>query len=343
MHATNRTGSWVTETVDSSAALTGYQCSLAVDASNNVHISYLDYTNKRIMYATNTTGSWVTEVIEATNSNISSIYQTSTSIAIDSSGTIHIIYGHMSSTSTEGSLRHASGSAGSFTSYDMTGSNDVYMSAGSSNPRFTVAIDSSNTLHVAYVARSTLGLAYRSGTANSYGSETDLSSVVTIPQYRLAVAVNSSNLPLILSHKSSTLIYADRTGGSWSGGTAISTTTSGRFPTVDFTSSDVKFSVYEKVASGMRSATAAASSTSWTQESDTVSGSLQGTGGVLDGADTMHICGYGYGDYFYTSKAIGSDFTSMEYIKNDTDPSNGVIYTCDIGVENAEGRSNTIP
>ncbi len=52
-YATNASGAWVTSTIDSAGDV---GTSIAIDSSNNVHISYYDYyddTNADLKYATN--------------------------------------------------------------------------------------------------------------------------------------------------------------------------------------------------------------------------------------------------------------------------------------------------
>ncbi|MDO8282507.1 MAG: PKD domain-containing protein, partial [Thermodesulfovibrionia bacterium] len=87
-YANNASGSWVKETIiDLGTASTDRYNSIALDSSNNVHISYLDYPAWRVKYATNISGSWTTETVD--NIVFAADF---TSIAVDSSGNIHISY-----------------------------------------------------------------------------------------------------------------------------------------------------------------------------------------------------------------------------------------------------------
>jgi hypothetical protein len=87
-YATNASGSWVTQTVDSPAIgpdLLGLGSSMAVDSKNKVHISY--YDDSDLKYATNASGSWVPQTVDD-----NSWYVGKTSIALDSNDEVHISY-----------------------------------------------------------------------------------------------------------------------------------------------------------------------------------------------------------------------------------------------------------
>src|SRR4030042_3302151 len=76
-YATNASGSWVRQTVDSNY---GDYTSIAVDSNNKVHISYYDsnWIIRGLRYATNASGSWVIQTLDIV---LSTYY---TSIALDS-------------------------------------------------------------------------------------------------------------------------------------------------------------------------------------------------------------------------------------------------------------------
>jgi len=81
----------------------GRDTSIAIDSSNNVHISYYDLTNENLKYATNTSGTWALETVDAEGS-----VGAYTSIAIDSNDNLHISYGEWDYYS----LKHATNSPG---------------------------------------------------------------------------------------------------------------------------------------------------------------------------------------------------------------------------------------
>lgn len=92
-YATNASGAWATQAVDSVGNV-GLSTSIALDASGHAHISYTDATNHTLKYATNSSGAWMTYTID------SSVYVAGllsslggyTSIAIDSTGKVHVSY-----------------------------------------------------------------------------------------------------------------------------------------------------------------------------------------------------------------------------------------------------------
>ena len=79
---TNSTGLWVRATVS-----IGYFTSLSLDANQGVHISYYDDSGRDLKYVTNATGSWVTETVDSLENT-----GATSSLAIDSSGKVHICY-----------------------------------------------------------------------------------------------------------------------------------------------------------------------------------------------------------------------------------------------------------
>jgi len=89
----------VATTVDDSGDA-GLYTSIALDSSDNVHISYYDAGNNALEYATNTTGEWVATMVD--DSGDVGLY---TSIAVDGSGGVHISYYD----AANGALKYATG------------------------------------------------------------------------------------------------------------------------------------------------------------------------------------------------------------------------------------------
>jgi hypothetical protein len=84
-YATNQSGAWVIETLDSADDV-GIHSAIAIDMSGNLHISYGDTTNGKLKYATNKSATWKSYSIDSAHS------LPETSIAVDSTGKIHISY-----------------------------------------------------------------------------------------------------------------------------------------------------------------------------------------------------------------------------------------------------------
>ena len=104
-YATNASGSWVTETLDSGRYGDGdvdsyifvedYSSSIVLDSSGKAHIGYYDIINKDLKYATNASGSWVTGILDRDDDYYDEsdgevgLYP---SIALDTAGKVHISY-----------------------------------------------------------------------------------------------------------------------------------------------------------------------------------------------------------------------------------------------------------
>jgi hypothetical protein len=135
---------WVTTVLDTFEVT---YTSIALDASDNVHIAYYRVDTGTLHYATNKTGSWAYDEVDATTGR-----GTRNSIAVDSNGQVHISYFDASGNR----LKYASGEAGSWAIE--TPDNTAYSSALTTD----IALDSNNMPHICYSEAGTLSYATKS-------------------------------------------------------------------------------------------------------------------------------------------------------------------------------------
>jgi hypothetical protein len=83
-YATNRTGAWVVQDVETSGTI-GQYTSLALDTDGHAHVTYQGGTGTPLRYATNASGAWVAQTIDAAACSYSSV-------AIDARGFVHVAY-----------------------------------------------------------------------------------------------------------------------------------------------------------------------------------------------------------------------------------------------------------
>jgi hypothetical protein len=69
-YVTNASGSWQVTSIDTIGFAAGWETSLVVDSSDKVHISYYDWTDDALKYATNLSGAWQTYTVDSTSGNV---------------------------------------------------------------------------------------------------------------------------------------------------------------------------------------------------------------------------------------------------------------------------------
>ncbi len=147
-YASNETGAWVTETVDTGSV--GQFTSVDVDSSGFVHIAYHDATNRDLKYATNESGAWVTSTVDTTGN--SGLYS---DIVAEDDGTIHISYARNMS------LGYAVYSGGSWTK--------TTVDSGLKTGYFTsLAVDDSGFVHIAYNDQTNRDLKYATNESGAW-------------------------------------------------------------------------------------------------------------------------------------------------------------------------------
>ncbi len=141
-YATNASGSWATEEV----ADGGEYTSIALDSSDKVHISHAGSFSSGLQYSTNASGTWVTVKIGNFQGFPFSFGNDEnwpqTSIALDSSGIVHI--GHLSRIGQ--SLEYSTNATGTWQTE--TVDNSSYTGTYAS-----LAIDTSGNIHISYYGR----------------------------------------------------------------------------------------------------------------------------------------------------------------------------------------------
>ena len=181
----------------------GFKTSLALDKSNNAHISYYDGTNGDLKYATNVSGSWVTITVDSSG-NVG-LYN---SIALDKNGKVHISYYD----STNSRLKYTTNTSGSWVTTVLASNNDSDLKIGQYS---SIAVDSSGKAHISYYDDSTGSLKYATNASGLWVKKTiDGGSYYTEAGRYTSIAVDKSD-KVHISYRSSALKYATNTSGSW--------------------------------------------------------------------------------------------------------------------------------
>lgn len=209
-YASNKTGAWVIESVDSTTS-SGSPNALTLDADGNAHIAYYASTGSKVMYATNLSGSWTTEEVVEDN-NVGSYLD----LVITSTGTVHIIY--YDATNTD--LYEVSGQPGSWSApvpIDTSAKVGKYISA---------AIGGDDMIHVSFFDDSNDDLKYALFDGTGWTTQT-VDSTNSVGWYT-SIAVDSSGNPKIAHYDSTNedLRVSTLEGGIWTSATAVSSTSS---------------------------------------------------------------------------------------------------------------------
>jgi hypothetical protein len=200
-YATNVSGNWVTEVVDTNVS-SERDVAITIDPGDSVHVSYSSGASDsfNIKYATTTTGSWATESIDNGEGVNTGTYS---SITTDSLGHVHVSYGH-------GELMYSTNNSGAWQSEIVDRSGAVgYFNA--------IAIDSLNKAHISYYDWTNGDLKYATNSSGSWMIDT-IDSVGSVTRSgTTSIAVDSSDRVHISYYDSSNgdLKYATYALGMW--------------------------------------------------------------------------------------------------------------------------------
>jgi chitodextrinase len=133
-------GPWSFEPLDVLVAgPNGNNCSIAIDASDAVHIAYLETFSNDLWYAGNATGIWTSErVDQQSGTSTNTIYHTA--ITTDSAGFAHIAYAH---DFAENDMEYATNASGSWTSEKVDDTGTVGYASD-------IVVDSTDRVYVLY-------------------------------------------------------------------------------------------------------------------------------------------------------------------------------------------------
>jgi hypothetical protein len=291
-YATNASGSWVIQTVDS-AGYVGHDISIAVDSNNKVHISYYNDVSGDLKYVTNSTGSWVIQAID--KAVYVGVYN---SIAVDSNNKVHISYHD----ATNYDLKYATVVSGSWVTQTIDNEGFGYTS---------IAEDSNNNVHISYTGYYT-DLKYATNASGSWVTQTIDSAGYT--GTFTSIAVDSDNKVHISygdwnnGWNNFDLKYATNATGSWAIQTIDSVGDVGKFNSIAVDSNKMVHISYHDATNGdLKYATNA--SGSWVIQTIDSAGDVGGYNSIaVDSSNKVHIsyCDWNNGDLKYATSAWGS-------------------------------------
>ena len=195
--------SWSTPVSLDSTDNVGRDSSLAIDSNDNLHVTYLDYTNYNLEYMTYDGSSWSTPVsLDSTDS-----VGWQSSLAIDSNDNLHVTYYDY----TNGNLEYMTHNGSSWTTPVCLESTD---NVGWDS---SLAIDSSDNLHVTYFDTSNSDLEYMTHDGSSWSSSVSLDSTDEVGWVSsLAIDSNDNLHVTYFDNTSQNLEYMTHDGSSWS-------------------------------------------------------------------------------------------------------------------------------
>jgi hypothetical protein len=211
-HATNASGSWAIETVDSSSTDVGAYPSMAISSQGTIYIAYVNATGGQAKIAMRAGASWQSAALDA-----SSGY---TALALDGGGQLHVAY------QQGNNLMHATGS------YPPTGWTKTQVDTPAGYPmvglRTSIVVDGNGKVHIAHgtgtktTTESVQDLRYTTNASGTWVSTSPISGVGTrggVPSIALGpagqvfISHSSTSLPTATA---GTLYLSSRVGTNWS-------------------------------------------------------------------------------------------------------------------------------
>ena len=249
-YATNASGSWEKITVDDKDdRFIGRYTSIALDTSNNIHISY-HYTTggfwSGLKYANNTSNSWTITTIEELNGKplLGDLFSIGdyTSIAVDALNKVHISYhnyGTIDSFFPRSTLKYATNSDGSWTTIAVDSNVWLDSKDGVNVGQYTsIALDTSDNAYISYYDATNGDLKYATNARGSW-TTTTVDSNGNVGQYTSIALGTSGNVHISYYDATNKFLkYANNTSGTWTTTTIDNNGDVGKYSSITLDSSD---------------------------------------------------------------------------------------------------------
>jgi len=289
--------SWNISTLDSTGNV-GSNTSIAVDANEKVHISYIDVTNGNLIYLTNASGSWV-------RWNAGRAGERATSIAVDANGHCHIVY-----SGSNGELLYTTNATcdnGSITTLEtgvwagLLGNQDI-------------DVDSNGMAHIVFHNANAMNFMYVTNASGTWSTSKVVvnKSTDSLPAYSASIGVDSNNKVHICYYDDAapdSIKYVNNISGSWSGTTIDTISLAAGWSTSLAVDSNDKIHVsyYNQVNDELKYATNA-SGTWQTEVVDNSSGNVSNASLAIDktNGNQVHMVYSSGSGFMYARKSAGT-------------------------------------